>query len=382
MAKVTTQPINPYSGISMPSYADPGPAPVKPKPPSMEGDDTYNPQRWEQYQKDLEAYNQNYSQWLNKSMEAGFDSEGKPISPEFVSMIDPKTGRLREAYEMTPEEIQTGDIEGWSELKDLATGEGLSRYGQAAQEQLDLKTKFLRDQATQEAAGAQAQAMAQLGMRGGLSSGARERIATGINPLMARQEARQAQLMGTADIGMRDAAARQQALGQFTGMGADITQANVQARNLGQEFNIRSALDEMQRERQFGMERYKELSQQWAAKKKADAQRAAAGGGGGGPCFITTAVCETLDLPDDNYILNTFRKFRDDYMGGKKELQEYYEIAPKIVEKIGKNEAIYKDILATYLIPSLIKIEKGELEDAKEMYKVMVLILKEKYLGA
>ena len=68
---------------------------------------------------------------------------------------------------------------------------------------------------------------------------------------------------------------------------------------------------------------------------------------------------------------------------GKKMIQEYYEIAPTIVETIGREENskeilgdIFSDIRG---IVSLVKI--GDLEDATEHYKEMVLGLKQRYLA-
>ena len=104
-----------------------------------------------------------------------------------------------------------------------------------------------------------------------------------------------------------------------------------------------------------------------------------------GPCFITTACMEAAGLPDNGTELETMRHFRDEYLAksdeGKRLIQEYYEIAPSIVEKIRKEEngneifgGIFNDIRE---ITSLIKT--GDLESATAHYKEMVLKLKQKY---
>lgn len=55
-------------------------------------------------------------------------------------------------------------------------------------------------------------------------------------------------------------------------------------------------------------------------------------------CFITTAVCDSFGKADDCYELTAFRNFRDKWLvnqaDGKNLIAEYYNIAPKIVEKI------------------------------------------------
>lgn len=270
--KVNTQVFNPYSGISVPTYQDPGPEPVKPTPPiSMNGQ--VSEAAMAQYNQAMQQYNQDYQAWLDKSYSSGYDSKGMPIAPDFVSMIDPATGRLKEAYELTPEVMDPRSLGGYDLYEELATGTGLTAGAQEAQKLLDLKTKFARDQASADAAGAAATARSNLAMRGGLSGGARERIATGFNPFEARQQARQAQLLGTADIGMQSAASRENALGNFLNLNRDIEGANIDARNRAEEFNINQALQEMSTERQFAMDRYKEQAEITAAEKKAKAQR-------------------------------------------------------------------------------------------------------------
>ena len=105
-----------------------------------------------------------------------------------------------------------------------------------------------------------------------------------------------------------------------------------------------------------------------------------------GPCFITTACVEAAGLPDNCTELETMRYLRDEYLvksvGGKKMIQEYYEIAPSIVEKIGREEnsnevfsAIFNNIRE---IVSLIKT--GDLESATAYYKEMVVRLKQRYM--
>ena len=101
-----------------------------------------------------------------------------------------------------------------------------------------------------------------------------------------------------------------------------------------------------------------------------------------GSCFITTACVEAAGLSDNCTELETMRYFRDAYLaksdGGKRMIEEYYEIAPRIVERIKRDEnsddvfsGIFNEIRRTV---SLIKI--GNLESATVQYKGMVLRLK------
>lgn len=104
-------------------------------------------------------------------------------------------------------------------------------------------------------------------------------------------------------------------------------------------------------------------------------------------CFITTAVCDSFGKADDCYELTAFRNFRDKWLvnqsNGKNLIAEYYNIAPKIVEKINSlaNSAeVYKNIWNDYLSKCLNFIESGENSKCKKIYVEMVNTLKEKFL--
>lgn len=103
-------------------------------------------------------------------------------------------------------------------------------------------------------------------------------------------------------------------------------------------------------------------------------------------CFITTAVCNSLNKPDDCYELTTLRAYRDQYLIEECQedalVEEYYQIAPVIVKNIDSQSdcaIIYKNILADYIEPCVKLIEEGKNEECKELYIQMVRTLKEKY---
>ncbi len=106
-------------------------------------------------------------------------------------------------------------------------------------------------------------------------------------------------------------------------------------------------------------------------------------------CFITSAVCKTFSKPDDCQELMAFRHFRDSYMAERedlsREVQNYYEIAPKICDAIdAKGEAAakieYEWIWNTYLSKAYDALNNNEPKKAYEIYKDMVLRLQEIYL--
>ena len=104
-------------------------------------------------------------------------------------------------------------------------------------------------------------------------------------------------------------------------------------------------------------------------------------------CFITAAVYGSFGKPDDCYELTAFRKFRDGWLAlqtdGKNLIEEYYDVAPKIVTKINSlsdSAEIYKNLWRDYLSACLKSIEVGDNFTCKKIYVDMVNTLKEKFL--
>lgn len=119
--------------------------------------------------------------------------------------------------------------------------------------------------------------------------------------------------------------------------------------------------------------------------KKANYEELAAGFQRKGFCYITSAVCDTLNKPDDCYELVRLREFRDQYLmnsvDGKRLVDEYYNTAPRIVAYINLqtgSEMIYHQIWSKYLVPCLKDIESGHREKCKKRYVRMVRQLRSK----
>ena len=96
-------------------------------------------------------------------------------------------------------------------------------------------------------------------------------------------------------------------------------------------------------------------------------------------CFITTAIVEKKGEADDGETLTKLRKFRNEYMADKQEeVQEYYEIAPKIVEAI--NDKKEWKWIEEQIQKAVDYIDEEKHDDAYTTYKSMVSTLKEKWL--
>lgn len=98
-------------------------------------------------------------------------------------------------------------------------------------------------------------------------------------------------------------------------------------------------------------------------------------------CFLTTAVCETLNLPDDNEYLNTLRKFRDSYMmeNYPELVTEYYEIAPVVTNYIKArpdSDEVFKKMFYLYIAPAVSHIDNGDYPAAMNIYTELVMFAK------
>jgi len=103
-------------------------------------------------------------------------------------------------------------------------------------------------------------------------------------------------------------------------------------------------------------------------------------------CFLTSACTEARGLPDDCEELTALRRFRDEWLknqpGGLEEIEEYYRIAPMIVEKIHEQPDGADRMKYLYdhlVVPCVRMIEQGENEAARTLYRTVVLELRDQY---
>ena len=106
----------------------------------------------------------------------------------------------------------------------------------------------------------------------------------------------------------------------------------------------------------------------------------------GGGCYITTAICSTLNKPDDCEELTLLRMFRDKYMLTDPEVSRlvyrYYDTAPGIVERMkqkGDYELICARLYRDYINPCVALIREGQFEKTLKLYQDMVAELEQTY---
>ena len=103
-------------------------------------------------------------------------------------------------------------------------------------------------------------------------------------------------------------------------------------------------------------------------------------------CYITTAVCASLQKPDDCYELTVLRAYRDEYLmaspAGRQLVNAYYDMAPTIVKRINRRtnaKEIYASIYSRWLAPCIQALEEGKKDSCRVMYENMVMTLQETY---
>lgn len=112
------------------------------------------------------------------------------------------------------------------------------------------------------------------------------------------------------------------------------------------------------------------------------------GSSGSSGCYLTSACVEALHKEDDCHELMLLRKLRDTYIkltkDGEADMAHYYEVAPKIVEKIKAQDepvSIFMKIYNELIAPCVELIEKGANEEAYRHYKAYSIELEAQYIG-
>jgi hypothetical protein len=192
------------------------------------------------------------------------------VAPGFEGVRDVKTGKLLDQYKS---DAYAG--EALQKLKGQAFAEGDSPWAKMQLEKQALEQSQGRDQAASSQAQALAQAQSNLMRQGGLSSGARTRMAMqGAKDMALAQQRVNAQGIGQRlGIQEQDLNRKQDLLGKFG-----------DAESAANEKNIGRMSEDVRAGSAFDMERYGQQMGAYGAAKTAEAQRAAAGSGG--KCFF------------------------------------------------------------------------------------------------
>lgn len=188
------------------------------------------------------------------------------LPPGYEGIRDLRTGELLSQFKLDPYQGRASQV-----LSEQAFSQGASPWAQMQMQKQALEESQGIDKVAQEQARATAQAQSQMMRLGGLSQGARNRMAMD----QARQAARAQQAVRAQGMGQRlgieeqDINRKQDLLGRFS-----ASEMQAQAGNIG------ALTQDVGRSGLFDMERYKKQMEAFGAQQAADAQRAAARGGG------------------------------------------------------------------------------------------------------
>lgn len=301
---------------------------------------------------------------------------------QFMQRMQKQAQQARDARYTLPEFVDQSENErlqqqfqNWEGDYNLEQGEGLqamrgealrdpgtaSAWASLMEQQQRLGQQDNMDAASRQAASGAAQARSSLAMRGGLSGGARERVAMNMGRGMAqdRQAAARQGMSDRLGIGMQDEqnrlgmlsqfANQEQALNQFnTGNRMQMDQFNVQGANQANMDNVNFARNEMGGQRAQDMEqwRVRTTAAEQAAKARAD-RREAAKAEKGGCCFIVLEA----DYPDGR-LPESVRAYRDEHMTDRNR-RGYYKMAEILVPMMRKSK-LFKSLVKWTMVKPLV----------------------------
>ncbi len=104
------------------------------------------------------------------------------------------------------------------------------------------------------------------------------------------------------------------------------------------------------------------------------------------PCFLTTAACEHMGMPDDCYVLTTLRTYRDGWMkvNAPGEVGRYYREAPGIVARLDARPdtvMVYTLMWHDFILPAVHCVERGQNRAAFAIYANMFETFKQLAIG-
>lgn len=256
---------------------------------------------------------------------AAATSDGKPVRPDYASIIDPATGLIKSQYQVNPgeklspyaDELANGinlNTDALQELRNRSKETGPSKYTTIALGKQGEEEAMQRDLAQRRGQTAKAGTWEQLAMRGGLSGGERERIGYQGNRDIANEQAGVASqgVQSRYGIGLQDEATKLGILNELPGMELnalqpDITKATLRGKayerdinrlNSTNELNLGRSIQDIQGKNAFDLGAYDEAMKGWAANKQADATASA---GGGGISHLCTAVHRVKQISDEDW---------------------------------------------------------------------------------
>jgi hypothetical protein len=214
--------------------------------------------------------------------ELGMGPDGAPLKAEWVSSLDP-SGKLKSEYMLSAQPDVQVNLDSYNEVKKRALGEGPSTWAQLAAQKQALEQQNAMDSARTQSLGAQNQALSGLAMRGGVSGGARNRMAAmGLkSQLMAQQGVGNQGMQARYNIGLQDESNRTDMLKNLATLDqekAKLDISNRQYKTNVDQYNLGNLANEIGSKRNYDTNLYNQRMQAYGANKTADAQAKSGGG--------------------------------------------------------------------------------------------------------
>jgi len=246
----------------------------------------------------------------------GSASGGRPERPDYTDVIysagGPGEMGLQKAFRLDalPDVGYTEaglNQDALKALRERALSTGMSPWEKMARETQGLEEGSLKDIVAKQSRTGAAQTFSDLATRGGIGTGARERLARGAGEqgALAQQDVARQGMLSRLGIGQAGEEQRLNLLQSLPGMetqassylqseyGRKASQEdeNRKYKTLVQQRNLDEALKQIRAQDQFKLDRYKEDMAGYGAEKTAQATS-----GGGGLTWICTAISEKEDF--------------------------------------------------------------------------------------
>lgn len=206
---------------------------------------------------------------------AGYDIYGRPIRPNYVPTYDPATQSLLPFVQEQVSPLNM-DMRGLEKYRQEALRSGPSQYALLQNKMQGVLAKNARDTAAKESAAQTAGAENAMAMRGGITSGARERIqkAGGENLMNMNQNIANQDTQNRLQIASNDEQNRITQLGALPGMEVQSMEPGLKKAQLeigAKGTDIANQIGEKQAKNLFDMTAYQEGMKAWAAARQANA---------------------------------------------------------------------------------------------------------------
>jgi hypothetical protein len=207
---------------------------------------------------------------------ASGDYSGMPGYPGFTPAWNPGMSMAPQVQQELSGIDMSGLNNAVTNFQDMAQRQGPSAWAQLAGQQQNALAQNEIERGQNQANAAEAGALNNLAMTGGLSSGARERasLAGQKNMLDMSQNVQRQNALNQLQIGVNDQQNKMQEMGMLPGMELQALQPQFQKQNIlqnAQQQDIANQMNENQYQNEWNQNLYNQQMQAWAAGKQANA---------------------------------------------------------------------------------------------------------------